>query len=230
MRTWAKRRLLLLLLAIAIVCVLFLGLWAGGRREVLLDGTYQSGFETAVFIPDGNCSKKPFWFNWSDDYDMEARIKALGYPAALRVKLIGNVSRLGKYGHLGAYPREVWPVKIISVDPDPPCGQESPKPDFYDQVSQALVGQRITIRGRLSSNGKIAPASVMLENHEVVYLPASWGWGATYSEMEGKRVAVTGLLRFYHAPPAEQTNRPGARLPDHFFLDAKTTQVRLISP
>jgi len=161
---------------------------------------------------------------------MNARIKALGYPAALRVKLIGNVSRLGEYGHLGAYPREVWPIKIISVDPAPACGQGSPKPDFYDEVSQALVGQQITIRGRFSLHGKIAPASVMLDNQEVVYLPASWGWGATYSEMEGKRIAATGILRFYHAPPAERTDRPEARLPDHFFLEAKTTQVRLISP
>jgi hypothetical protein len=107
MRTWEKRRTLLPLLAIAVVCVLILAFWAGGRREVPLDGTYQSGFEQSAFIPDGNCSKKPFWFHWPDDYDMNARIKALGYPAALRVKLIGNVSRLGKYGHLGDYPREV---------------------------------------------------------------------------------------------------------------------------
>src|SRR5579864_311446 len=230
MRTWEKRRTLLPLLAIAVVCVLILAFWAGGRREVPLDGTYQSGFEQSAFIPDGNCSKKPFWFHWPDDYDLNARIKALGYPAAVRVKLIGNVSRLGKYGHLGAYPREVWPIKIISVDPAPPCGQGSPKPDFYDEVSQALVGQQITIRGRFSLHGKIAPASVMLDNHEVVYLPASWGWGATYSEMEGKRVAATGILRFYHAPPAERTDRPEARLPDHFFLEAETTQVRLINP
>jgi hypothetical protein len=232
MRTWAKRRTLFPLLAIAVLCVLFLALWAGGRREVPLDGTYQSGFEQSAFIPYGDCSKKPFWFHWPDerDYDMTARIKALGYPAAVRVQLIGNVSRLGKYGHLGAYSREVWPIKIISVEPAPPCGPGSPKPDYYDEVSQTLVGQQITIRGRFSLHGKIAPASVMLDNHEVVYLPASWGWGGTYSKWEGKRVAVTGTLRFYHAPPAEPTGRIKARLPDHFFLEAETTQVRLFNP
>jgi hypothetical protein len=78
MRKLAGRRTLFALIAIAVVCLLFLAFWAGGHCEVTLEGTYQSGFEQSAFIPDGDCSKEPFWFNWPDerDYDMNARIKA----------------------------------------------------------------------------------------------------------------------------------------------------------
>jgi len=220
------------ILAIAVVCLLFLIFWAGGRREVPLDGTFQGGSERSAFIPDGDCSKEPFWFNWPDErsYDMNARIKALGYPAALRVKLIGNVSRLGKYGHLGAYSREVWPIKIISVDPALPCGPGMPKPDFYDEVSQALVGKQITIRGKFSLWGKVGPY-VVLNNQQQVYLYAtgSFTWGKPYSEMEGKRVAATSTLRFYHEPPAKPADPHVARLRDFFYFEAETAQLRLIS-
>jgi len=98
---------------------------------VLLEGTYESGFETSAFLPDGDCSRRPFWLHWSEegDYDVNARIKALGYPEALKIKLIGDVSRLGRYGHMGAYRREVWTIKIISVDPAPPCQQGLPRPE-----------------------------------------------------------------------------------------------------
>ena len=108
-RYWAKRPTLLPLLAIAVVCVLFLALWAGGRPAVPLEGTVQTGPEQSAFFPDGDCSRKPFWFNWPHefDYDMNAKIRGLEYPDALRVKLIGNLSRLGKYGHLGGPSRSL---------------------------------------------------------------------------------------------------------------------------
>jgi hypothetical protein len=230
MGTVIKRRTLFALLATAIVCLLFLAWLAGDRREVSLDGTYESGPEQSKFFPDGDCSKKPFWFNGSTelDYDWNARVKALGYPTALRVKLIGRVSRLGKYGHLGGYPREVWPIKIISVDPASPCGQGTPKPDFYDEVSQTLIGQQITIRGKFSLRGKITVASVWLDNHDAIYLEHKGEWGPPYSEWEGKRVAVSGILRFYQSPPAKPTASTVARLPDHFYFEEKNTRLRLI--
>jgi|ERR1051325_5472547 hypothetical protein len=228
MGAWVKRRTLFAVLAIAGVCLLFLAWWAGGRRAVLLDGTYESGFETSAFFPDGDCSKKPFWFQWPDNYDMSARIRALKYPSAVRVKLIGNVSRLGKYGHLHGYPREVWPIKIISVDPAPPCGPGSPKPDFYGEVWQSLVGQRITIRGKFSLWGKIGPY-IALDEQQQVYLMhgGSFTWEKHYSEMEGKRVIATGILRFYHAPPTEPTERHVAHAPDYFYLEVEGGRLRL---
>ena len=101
--------------------------------------------------------------------------------------------------------------------------------DKVSQVSQALVGKRITIRGKFSLRSKITVASVWLDSHEVVYLQHEGEWGPPYSKWEGKLVAVTGILRFYHAPAAEPTGRTVARLPDHFYFDAETTQVRLVS-
>src|SRR5262249_10820525 len=77
-----------------------------------------------------------------------------------------------------------------------------------NEVWQALVGKQITIHGRFSLRCKL-PVCVVLDNHQIVYLhtePESITPGEPYSEMEDKRVAVTGILRFYHAPPA--TNGP----------------------
>lgn len=141
MRTWTKRRTLIALLSIAVVCFSFLAFWAAGRRAVSLEGTYEGGFETSSFFPGGDCSRRPFSFNWPDEdvYDMNARIKALGYPEALHVQLIGNLSWLGRYGHLGSYRREVWPIKVISVDAAPACRSGNPKPDFYRSPDGNIV-------------------------------------------------------------------------------------------
>lgn len=138
-----KRRTLIALLSMAVVCFFFLAFWAGGRREVTLHGTVESWFEQSAFFPNGDCSRKPFWFNWPNerDYDMNARIEALGYPDALRVKLIGNVSRLGMYGHRGAYRREVWPIKVIPVDPAPPYRPGKPRPDQFTSPDGNIIAR-----------------------------------------------------------------------------------------
>lgn len=97
-------------------------------------------------------------------------------------------------------------------------------------VSPALIGKQITIHGKFSLRGKIGPF-IELDNHRLVYLvhKGSFTWGPPYSEMEGKLVAATGTLRFYHAPPAEPTDQPAARLPDFFYFEPETAQLRLIS-
>lgn len=206
-----------------------------------LDGTVETGSEQSAFFPDGDCSRKPFWFRWPDerDYDMNARILALRFPDALRVKLIANVSRLGTYGHLGAYPREVWPIKIISVNPAPPCWPGRHKPDWVrlsaasNELLQALIGEKITISGTFSLWGKVGP---YLSGHDrlVVYLRhrGTSTWGKPYSQMDGKLVAATGTLRFYHALHAEPTDQPlpVAQPFDYFYLEVETTQLRLIEP
>ena len=100
----------------------------------------------------------------------------------------------------------------------------------YDEVSQTSIGKQITIRGKFSLWGKVGPF-VELDNQPAVYLvpKGSFTWGKPYSDMDGKLVAATGVLRFYHAPPAEPTARAVTRLPDFFYFDAETTQLRLIS-
>jgi hypothetical protein len=141
MRTWTKRKTLIALLSIVVVCLSSLAFWVGGRREKLLEGTVETGFETSAFFPDGDCSRRPFWFNWPHEraYDMNARVLALGFPEALHVKLIGNVSRLGSYGHLGDFRREVWPIKVISVDPAPPCWPGNQRPDHFTSPDGNIV-------------------------------------------------------------------------------------------
>jgi hypothetical protein len=121
--TVARRRVLIIVavgIAASIVAVVF---WAKGSRDMVLDGTLQRGFEESVFFRDGDCSNKPFWWEWPNqlDSDLDARWKSLGKPTALRVKVRGNLSSIGLHGHLGAYRREVQPVTLISVSSASPC-------------------------------------------------------------------------------------------------------------
>jgi hypothetical protein len=100
-----------------------------------------------------------------------------------------------------------------------------------NEISHALIGKQITIRGKFSLRGKFDPY-VLLDNGQVVYIESrgSFTWGEPYSAMEGKLVTATGILRFYHDPDAP-TSRPSivARAPDHYYLESETPQLRLIS-
>lgn len=93
-----------------------------------------------------------------------------------------------------------------------------------------LIGKQVTIRGKFSLRGKFG-AYVLLDNEHAVYLvpKGSFTWGEPYSQMEGKLVAATGTLSFYHSPDAEPADPAVARAPDYFYLEAETAQVRLIS-
>ena len=123
-----------------------------------------------------------------------------------------------------------WSVSeyVTNLSSDP----EDATAASYD-VLYKLVGKQVTIRGKFSLRGKFG-AYVLLGNQQVVYLVprGSFAWGEPYSEMEGKLVATTGTLGFYHDPDAQPTDRPVpvAHAPDHFYLEAETAQVRLISP
>ena len=97
------------------------------------------------------------------------------------------------------------------------------------QVSQKLVGRQITIRGRFSSLVKADPY-VVLDNQQEVWIgPRESTLEATYSRMDGKLVEATGTLRFYHSLDAEPGGRAVQIPPDHFYFEAGTTQLRLIS-
>jgi hypothetical protein len=103
--------------------------------------------------------------------------------------------------------------------------------DDVSQVSQKLVGKQITLRGTFSRRCKV-PACVLLDNQQVVDIePRSslWREPESYAEMEGKRVAAAGTLMFYHAPDAKPLV-PVQRPPDHFYLEAETTRLRLLGP
>ena len=95
------------------------------------------------------------------------------------------------------------------------------------EVSQTLVGRQITIRGKFASLVKGDPY-VVLDNQQEVWIgPRESTLEDTYSRMDGKLVEATGTLRFYHNPtPVDETRQ---REPDHFYFEAGTTQLRLIS-
>jgi hypothetical protein len=98
------------------------------------------------------------------------------------------------------------------------------------EVLHTLIGKQVTIRGKFSLWGKFG-AYVLLDNQHGVYLVprGSFTWGKPYSEMEGKLVAATGTLRFYHSPDAKPTDRAIARAPDYYYLEAETAKLRLLS-
>ena len=97
------------------------------------------------------------------------------------------------------------------------------------EVSQALVGRQITIRGKFASLTKADPY-VVLDNQQAVSIgPRETAMEETYSRMDGKLVEATGTLRFYHAPDAGPGVRAVQIPPDHFYFEAGTTQLRLIS-
>jgi hypothetical protein len=115
------------------------------------------------------------------------------------------------------------------------CSRSAPEgasaaSDEVSQLSQALVGKQISIHGKFSLWGKFG-AYVLLDDQQGVYLVprGSFTWGKPYSEMDGKLVAATGTLRFYHSPDAKPTDDTRARAPDYFYFEAETAQLRLIS-
>jgi hypothetical protein len=96
------------------------------------------------------------------------------------------------------------------------------------QLSQALVGKRITLRGKLLGF-KCGP-SIELDDGEMVCLedmhPKS-----TYEPYPGmfdKRVEATGTLRFFHDSTPMDENIPTQRMQDHYYFETESTQVRLI--
>lgn len=98
----------------------------------------------------------------------------------------------------------------------------------YDEL-RASIGMQITIRGKFSLRGVVGPY-VLLSNQQVVYVVprGSFTWGKRYSEMEGKLVAATGTLGFFHSPDVPPEDQARARPPDYFYVEAETTQLRIV--
>jgi hypothetical protein len=118
------RRPILIIIAVTLTtCTFALVFWAKGSRDIVLNGTIQRGFEESAFFLDGDCSNKPFWWEWPNqlDNDLDAKWKALDQPSALRVRVRGNLSSLGRHGHLGVYRRQVQPIALISVSSASRC-------------------------------------------------------------------------------------------------------------
>jgi len=97
----------------------------------------------------------------------------------------------------------------------------------YDDL-RSLIGQQVTLRGEFSLRGKVGP--FVLIDGRPVYLVAkgSFGWGQPYSKMEGRRVTVTGKLKFYRSPArSEPGDSVAAGIPEYFYFEAESAIVRL---
>jgi hypothetical protein len=143
---------------------------------------------------------------------------------------------LGESGHLSKGIRAAAFLSITFVLLAGGCDHPRSTPEgatVTKEVSPALVGSQITIRGTFSRRCKV-PVCILLDNQQAVDIEprgSSWREPESYSEMEGKLVTATGILRFYHND-AKPTALPVAvaRPVDHFYFEAETAQLRLIRP
>lgn len=120
-------------------------------------------------------------------------------------------------------------VVVLAGGCDHPASTPEDSTAVSHEVSQTLVGRQITIRGKFSSLVKGDPY-VVLDNQQEVYIgPRETALEDTYSKMDGKLVEATGTLRFYHNPAPTPVGKTVQREPDHFYFEAGTTQLRLIS-
>ena len=120
-------------------------------------------------------------------------------------------------------------ILVLAAGCDRPRSAPEDTTAISHQVSQSLVGKQITIRGRFSSLTKGDP-HIVLDNHQDVWIgPRESAFEENYSRMDGKLVEATGTLRFYHNPAPVYETRAVQLEPDHFYFEAGTTELRLIS-
>lgn len=100
----------------------------GGRGDTF-EGTYYTAFETSNFVPGELCrSAGPtYWLIPEPDSGFQEALQAAGWqpvaPQAFYVRFEGELSEPGRYGHLGAYEREVRAFKTLEVRAAPECIQ-----------------------------------------------------------------------------------------------------------
>lgn len=91
----------------------------GGEDETSYSGLYRQGFEQSDFYPDSRDG--PWWFAWEGDVweQIEPFMtgEGRGVSAVVRMTVAGQLSDEGRYGHLGAYKRELIATRIISIEP-----------------------------------------------------------------------------------------------------------------
>ena len=132
---------------------------------------------------------------------------------------------------LAAHRGSVFIFTIIALIAGCDHRRSTPKDvSLSNQVSRTLVGQQITVRGKFSLRGVAGPF-ISLGNQQVVYFVSSgsFTWGKPYSEMDGKLVEATGILKFSHFPKTEAVDQSMARPPDYFHFETETAQLRPIS-
>jgi hypothetical protein len=93
---------------------------------------------------------------------------------------------------------------------------------------QQHIGENVTLQGRFSLYGKIAPFIQVGANPVYLVPQGSFSWGEPYASMEGREVRMTGMLKFAHYPQPQSDASRAGRPSDHFYFEAETTKVELI--
>lgn len=81
-------------------------------------GLYRQGFEQSDFYPDDGGG--PWWLAY--DGDFWSRIEAFGEGAGrgnhvlVRIAVTGQLSAIGRHGHLGVYERELNVERLLKVE------------------------------------------------------------------------------------------------------------------
>jgi hypothetical protein len=97
-----------------------------------------------------------------------------------------------------------------------------------DGELQLHVDKMVTMRGKFSLRGKIAP--FILVGGRAIYIKpsGSFSWDEDYAKLEGQDVRVTGTLRFVHYPTPSPQALPVGRVPDHFYFEAEKAKIELV--
>lgn len=97
-----------------------------------------------------------------------------------------------------------------------------------DSELQQHVGELVTMRGKFSLRGKIAPF-ILVSGRPIYIEPSgSFSWGEDYAKLEGQDVRVTGTLRFVDYPTPSAQALPVGRAPDHFYFEAEKAKIELV--
>src|SRR2546421_8155141 len=115
----AMRRRMKFGLGIGAGAVLAAGLflWSKGSHDKVFEGVIEWNFEKSDFYLKGDCSASPYWYDGSSkpSANLYDRRKEIGNPRAMQVKFRGDLSRVGLYGHLNKYIREIHSTEIIEA-------------------------------------------------------------------------------------------------------------------
>ncbi len=105
----------------------FLGACAGQARDHVdrFSGLFTFGFETSAFVSDDGLG--PWWLSSHGEVwpDVVAPIDAEGRGPWGQAHLVveGVLSKPGRYGHLGAYSRELVVTRVIEAQRVPASGR-----------------------------------------------------------------------------------------------------------
>jgi hypothetical protein len=112
-------------------------------------GIYEAGWELEVFRPCGIAEE---WWSWSTMRIITDDPRGWGRRL---VVVEGGVSVLGRYGHLGRYPRQIVITRLIEVlgDADAACppGRDGPRAgasmDSQDTMAVTMADRRMRLGG-----------------------------------------------------------------------------------